>query len=256
MLILLPPSETKTRPHAPDAPTLELSSMAFPELTESRREMIAAAGRTARGDVAMEKLKIPASQPELRERMAHLENEPVATPLEVYSGVLFDALGQPSVSDGCRLLAASALFGIVDCHADAIPAYRLSAGSEVEGLGKVAAWWKPRLKHIAEAIEESGEIVIDCRSGAYRSMMPLKGAQVLEVSPVAVREGKRRVISHDAKRYRGLVARALCEATSPAETADDVLEILMNGLGDSLGFELSSGKARSTLTVVDDWERH
>ncbi len=255
MLILLPPSETKTRPAAPDAPPLDLSSMAFPELTESRRHMIEAAGSTARGDCAMAKLKIPASQPELLERMARLENEPVAAPLDVYSGVLFDALGQPAVSDGCRLLVASALFGIVDCRTDAIPAYRLSAGSEVDGLGKVATWWRPRLTKVAAAIEESAEVVVDCRSGAYRSMMPLKGSQVLEVSPVAVRDGKRRVISHDAKRYRGLVARALGEASAPAETARDVLAILEESLGDSLGFELTPGKSRSVLTVIDDWER-
>lgn len=256
MLILLPPSETKTRPTAPDAPTFDVSSLAFPELNAARREMIAAAGRTANGDAAMSMLKIPASQPELRERMACLQREPVAAPLEVYSGVLFDALGKPALSDGCRLLVASALLGLVDCRADLIPAYRLSAGSEVDGLGKVAPWWKPHLTSIARDIERSGEVVVDCRSGAYRTMMPLKGSQVLEVSPVAVRDGKRRVISHDAKRYRGLVARALGEASAPAETARDVLTILEESLGDSLGFELTSGKSRSVLTVIDDWERH
>lgn len=255
MLILLPPSETKTRPLALEAPSVELSSMAFPELTSARRTMIEAASRTARGEHAMGKLKIPASQPELRERMAQIMSEPVAPPLEVYSGVLFDALGKVKASDGCRLLIASALFGLVDSQADLIPAYRLSAGSEVDGAGKVATWWKPQLKRIADEIEKSGEIVVDCRSGAYRSMMPLKGSQVLEVSPVAVRDGKRSVVSHDAKRYRGLVARALCEARTPAETAQDVLRILGSALGDSLSFELTSGKSRSVLTVIDDWER-
>lgn len=255
MLILLPPSETKTRPLALEAPSVELSSMAFPEMTSARRTLIEAASRTARGEHAMGKLKIPASQPELRERMAQIMSEPVAPPLEVYSGVLFDALGKVKASDGCRLLIASALFGLVDSQADLIPAYRLSAGSEVDGLGKVAPWWKPHLKSIARDIERSGEVVVDCRSGAYRTMMPLKGSQVLEVSPVAVRDGKRSVISHDAKRYRGLVARALCEASTSAETAHDVLGILDNALGESLGFELTSGKSRSVLTVIDDWER-
>lgn len=256
MLILLPPSETKTRPTALEAPSLDLASMSWGELREAREDMLRAAKLTAESDTAMSALKIPTTQPELRERMAHLEREPVAPPLEVYSGVLYDALGTVSVSDGCQLLVQSALFGVVDCTEDLIPAYRLSAGSEVLGLGKVSTWWKQHLKDIGAAIERSGEIVIDCRSGAYRSMMPLKGAQVLEVSPVAVREGKRSVISHDAKRYRGLVARALSEADTPAETADDVLDILKTSLGSTLGFELSSGKARSTLTVIDDWERH
>lgn len=255
MLILLPPSETKTRPAALEAPSLDLASMSWGELREAREDMLRAAKLTAESDTAMSALKIPTTQPELRERMAHLEREPVAPPLEVYSGVLYDALGTVSVSDGCRLLVQSALFGVVDCTEDLIPAYRLSAGSEVLGLGKVSTWWKQHLKDIGAAIERSGEIVIDCRSGAYRSMMPLKGAQVLEVSPVAVREGTRHVISHDAKHYRGLVACALCEAPEAATTAESVLDVLTSALGDALVFEVTDGKNRRTLTVIDDWER-
>ena len=129
MLILLPPSETKTRPAALEAPSLDLASMSWGELREAREDMLRAAKLTAESDTAMSALKIPTTQPELRERMAHLEREPVAPPLEVYSGVLYDALGTVSVSDGCRLLVQSALFGVVDCTEDLIPAFRLSAGS-------------------------------------------------------------------------------------------------------------------------------
>ncbi|MDU1122889.1 MAG: peroxide stress protein YaaA, partial [Dermabacter sp.] len=100
MLILLPPSETKTRPTALEAPSLDLASMSWGELREAREDMLRAAKLTAESDTAMSALKIPTTQPELRERMAHLESEPVAPPLEVYSGVLYDALGTVAVSDG------------------------------------------------------------------------------------------------------------------------------------------------------------
>ena len=92
MLILLPPSETKTRPSEVGAETLDLAVMSLPCLRDAREEMLRAAQHTAAGPDAGKRLGVPASAPELVGRMLHLAQEPVAAPLEVYSGVLFDQL--------------------------------------------------------------------------------------------------------------------------------------------------------------------
>lgn len=262
MFIVLPPSETKARPNDPSAPTLDLNSWSFPELNDARRMMLRAAARTATMRDGGAMLGLPTSAPELLPRMAHIESEPVGRPLDVYTGVLFDALGAATLPgaasggiDGVRVIVTSALFGIVDCANDAIPAYRLSAGSTVSRLGKASTWWKKHLAPVAAALPDRSPVTVDCRSGAYRSMMPLKGECVLEVVPVAEVDGKRKVVSHDAKRYRGLVARALLKHDAVPQSPSDVVDVLRHEFGDALGVELTRGSHASVLTIVDRWEK-
>lgn len=243
MIVLLPPSETKDRPI--DGPPLELPALARPSLASARSAMLRAAARTATARGGGAALKVPASAPELVERMARLEEEPCARPLAVYSGVLYDALGNARPSADRRVLVTSALLGIVDADQDLIPAYRLSAGSTVSRLGSVGAWWRPHLAAVARDLARSGEVVVDCRSGAYRSMMPVPGA--VHVVALRERDGVRTVVSHDAKRYRGLVARALLTADATARDAEDVHRIAAEGL--PAGLRIAS--TPEVLTVID-----
>lgn len=243
MILLLPPSETKTRPAAGAA--LHLDALAHGRLSSARETVLRAVDRTARGRGAAAALKVPASSPELVTRMAHLAEEPTGAPLDVYSGVLYDALGAAAPRPGRDVLITSALLGIVDARRDLIPAYRLSAGSTLSRLGLVGSWWRPRLVPIARELAASGRVVVDARSGAYRAMMPVPGA--LEIAAVRERDGVRTVVSHDAKRYRGLVARALLEAGQTAQDPDDVAQIAGAALPPGLDVELGHG----VLTAVD-----
>ena len=262
MLILLPPSETKTRPAEVGHRPLALDELALPTLTEARETMLRAAHRTAAGPDAASRLGVPASSPELVGRMLHLEQEPAGPPLEVYSGVLFDQLDPGAApSEDRRVLVQSALLGLVDAARDRIPAYRLSAGSQLSRLGKAGSWWAPRLRPVAEELREEesagpSPFVIDCRSGAYRSMMPLRsgeGVRVLEVSPVQERSGVRKVISHDAKRGRGLVTRALLAARSAPATAEELVDVVREGLaGHGRG---DDGRSTGGLGVELDGDR-
>ncbi|MGP9681234.1 MULTISPECIES: YaaA family protein [unclassified Brachybacterium] len=256
MLILLPPSETKTRPAPAEAAPLDLDAFGLPDLADSRRMMLRAAVRTAEARGGADKLGVPASSPELVARMAQVEQEPAAAPLSVYSGVLYDQL-DPSraLPDDRRVLVQSALFGLVDAATDRIPAYRLSAASTVSRLGKAGSWWAPRLKPVAarlrtELAQSGSPLVVDSRSGSYRSMMSMRsgaGVRVLEVSPVQERGGVRKVISHDAKRYRGLVTRALVDVEGTPTTADEVVDVVRAAFGTGLQVELDGDR----LVVVD-----
>lgn len=248
MIILLPPSETKTRPT--HGPSLDLGALAHPELTRQRETVLRAAQRTAQTRGGAAALKVPPSSPELAERMAVLASEPCAPALSVYDGVLFDALGDAAGDDERTVLITSALFGVVEAGHDLIPAYRLSAGSTVSRLGGVASWWRPHLAPLARRLATQGRVVVDCRSGAYRSMMPVAGA--IEVAAVREVAGQRTVVSHDAKRYRGLVARALLTADAAAASTDEVAHRASTGLGPELTIELDTSRtARPVLTVVD-----
>ncbi len=256
VLILLPPSETKTRPAADGADPLDLEALGLPQLTAARGTVLRAAQRTAVATDGATKLGVPASSPELLDRMAQIESEPTAGALSVYSGVLFDQLREDlSPVEDRRVLVQSALFGLVDAGTDRIPAYRLSAGSTLSRLGKAGSWWAPRLKPLvhdlrSEQAASDSPLVIDCRSGSYRSMMAMRsgeGVRVLEVSPVQERAGVRKVISHDAKRYRGLVTGALLEAERTPTTADEVVDVVRSVFSTHLQVELDGDR----LVVVD-----
>lgn len=256
MLILLPPSETKTRPTEVGAPALDLEQLALPELRPARETMLRASQRTAAGADAAARLGVPASSPELVGRMLHLEQEPSGAPLSVYSGVLYDQLETASwARDERRVLVQSALFGLVDAAHDRIPAYRLSATSTLSRLGKAGSWWTRQLKETAtqlrtEQAAGTSPLVIDGRSGSYRSMMSMRsgeGVQVLEVSPVQERDGVRTVISHDAKRYRGQVTQVLMSLAEVPRTAGEVVEALEAGLEGSLQVELDGDR----VVVID-----
>lgn len=240
MLILLPPSETKTRPDT--AERFDLDALAEPTLRADRATMLRAAIRTARTPEGASRLGVPPSSPELVYRMAEIDQEPASAPLSVYSGVLYDQLdpGRPIPADR-RVLVQSALFGVVDAATDRIPAYRLSAASEVSRLGRAGSWWGPRLaahaeRLVAEQAEGDSPVIVDCRSGSYRSMMRVRGAgpvTVLDVAPVQEKDGRRKVISHDAKRYRGIVTDLLLAAPTPPSDPDELVDSLREGLRDA-----------------------
>ncbi len=252
MIILLPPSETKTAPASTDGassavPALDLDALTRPDLTSARSTMLRAAMATAAAPDGGAMLGVPKSAPQLQERMRTITSEPCGPALEVYSGVLFDALGRPPVRADIEVLITSALLGVVDAQRDLIPAYRISAGSTVKRLGKAGTWWKKQLAPLGAQLAES--LVIDGRSGAYRSMMPVPGAFM--VSPVMERDGKRTVVSHDAKRYRGLVAKALLEAEALPASISEVVDVLRAAFTGRLDVELDG----QSLIIVDRFER-
>ena len=91
MLILLPPSETKTPPAAGDP--LHLESLDLPELTPTRERLLRALMIVCQGNRsrAMKRLALGHTQTEAVERNARLLDEPAARADEVYTGVLYAA---------------------------------------------------------------------------------------------------------------------------------------------------------------------
>ena len=101
----------------------------------------------------------------------------------------------------------SGLFGVLS-PADVVPDHRLAMGVSLPGFGVLSTWWAPRLD---EALREEavGQVVIDARSGPYRAACKAPWARVWELRVVREADGKRSVISHDAKRWRGAVTGTL-----------------------------------------------
>ena len=151
MLILLPPSESKAnrRRGRPADP----STWSFPELGPTRARVAAALAEVSRSPDAPALLGV---SPGLLDEVARnlvLDTAPATPAAEVYTGVLYDALGLATLDTAARrranrwLVVISALHGAVR-PGDRITAYRLSMGSTLPGLGPLASVWRPALDQV------------------------------------------------------------------------------------------------------------
>ena len=225
MFVLLPPSETKATGGA-GAP-LDLMSLRFPELLDARQQLISAVTDlcldlpTARAALAVS----PAKDSEIV-ATAGLRSAATMPAMLRYTGVLYEALDIPHLPPvararaGERLLIQSALFGTV-AGRDAVPAYRLSAGSALPGVGGIPAFWRPRL---AVPLASLDRPLVDLRSGAYGAFAPLPDAITVRVVTENA-AGQRSVVSHFNKATKGLLARALVTSRAEIDTVTAVARV-------------------------------
>lgn len=228
MKIWLPPSEGKTAPV--NGPRLDLGALAFPELTDTREALVTELIATsAREDAALVLGLGARARAELATNLALREN-PVAPAHRLFTGVLFNAARLPELT-GESLAAAegvlrvfSGLFGVLT-PLSPVPDHRLAMSVKLPGSGALTSTWRDPLDAVLR--EDAGdEVVLDMRSGPYRQACPAPWAHVWSVAVVRESEGVRKTISHDAKRWRGLLVahllglgdqvRALDEGSLPA----------------------------------------
>ena len=220
VLVLLPPSERKLpAPARRGASPVDLGSLTWPELAPARELVLEAAAALADDPAAV------GAGPSLAEEVARngrWRTEAAHPASRVFTGVLFEALGLASLPPAAarraaeRVLVVSAAYGALAPH-DAVPAHRLSMGTELPGVGPLAAHWRQHLTPLLERrAAEPGQVVLDCRSAAYAAAW--RPSRPVADRVVAVRvlrevdgpEGPvRSAVSHDAKRTRGELARHL-----------------------------------------------
>lgn len=190
MLFLLPPSEGKTAPSK--GRPLDLARLSFPSLTAERERLLTPALRQA----------------------------PALPARDIYTGVLYAALDLPSLPAAIqrRFVIISAQYGAVR-PGDRIATYK----REID-----AKRWRPLLE--SELAKAAGrDVILDCRSATYVAAWRPRGALAERTAHVAVvREaaGKRTVVSHDAKKTRGEVARFVAE-TGETPTTVAALAVLI-----------------------------
>jgi len=216
VLILLPPSETKTGRTSGKPAKPELVS--FPELASTRRAVADALVTVSAHPDAPALLGVSAN---LRADIAHnvrLDSAPAVPVADLYTGVLYDALDLPSMDSAARrranrwLVVISALYGALR-PSDKIPPYRLSMGVNLGELGPLASVWRAPLAAVLPVAAGRG-VIVDCRSSTYAAAWVPQGDLAARWVQVRVPGA-----THLAKHTRGLVARHLCEEGADARTA-------------------------------------
>ncbi|WP_127127435.1 YaaA family protein [Georgenia sp. SYP-B2076] len=224
MLVLLPPSEGKTPPGR-GAP-VDLAQLSASALTGARDRVISAVADVSARPDAPSLLGVGAAVADDVRRNLVLRTAPAAPAAEVYTGVLFAAArlthltgaAARRTTESVRIF--SGLWGVLTPR-DRVPAYRLSMGVDLPGTGRLSSFWR---SHLAAALDEraAGDVVVDCRSATYAAAWrPPAGAEHVVVQVVREQDGRRQVVSHNAKRARGLLTHhLLTRAGRPPRTAE------------------------------------
>jgi cytoplasmic iron level regulating protein YaaA (DUF328/UPF0246 family) len=249
VLVLLPPSEGKAS-RGRGAP-VRLDALSFPELTDARAEVVDALAEASARPDALAVLGVGDSLAPEVERNRTLRTNPALPASALYTGVLYDALALAELPAAARrraasrLLVVSALWGALR-PGDRVPAYRLSMDVDLPGPGTLAAFWRPRLTPVLDAVAGGG-LVVDCRSASYAAAWRPSGGSVA-VRVLRERGGRRSVVSHMAKQTRGLVARhLLLRGGRDPRTPEQ----LASAVGEAFSCELSPASAPTGVGTLD-----
>jgi cytoplasmic iron level regulating protein YaaA (DUF328/UPF0246 family) len=230
MLILLPPSEGKSFPlkgSVLSSQSLSVADVLSAPRDEVRKRLIAVATGPKRR--ALLTLGLTPGLADQLDRDARLSTTPCGQAIEIYTGVLYEALGWRSLSPSAKklgesqLLIISALFGVLR-PLDFIPPYRLSMDVTLPKLGGLSAYWR---KHLSQALDElEEEVIVDMRSQTYARAWIPNPAITATVRIFVEKSGKRSIVSHMAKKTRGEVARALLSLTKTPRSIDALANVL------------------------------
>lgn len=216
MLILLPPSEAKRA--GGRARPLEIGNLALPQLAPQRAAVIdALVALSGDEDEAARVLKLSPRQRDEIAANAALRTAPTMPAIDRYTGVLYDALDASTLAPaarrwlGAHVLVHSAPLGPVGAL-DAIPAYRLAAGTALPGLPPLRRHWSDATTAALAAV--APRFVLDLRSEAYAVLGPVpEGVATSYLRVVtAGADGTMRALNHFNKHAKGDLVRRLAEA--------------------------------------------
>ncbi|MFG2885870.1 peroxide stress protein YaaA [Streptomyces sp. NPDC048297] len=261
MLVLLPPSEGKAS-SGRGAP-LKTESLSLPGLTGAREAVLGelvelCSGDPEQNEKAREVLGLSEGLRGEIAKNAVLRTAGARPAGEIYTGVLYDALGLASLDPAAKrraarsLLVFSGLWGAVRVT-DRIPSYRCSMGVKLPALGALAGHWRAPMAEVLPEAAGDG-LVLDLRSAAYAAAWKPKGEVAGRTASVRVLHAPtRKVVSHFNKATKGRIVRSLLtEGAAPKNPAE-----LVEALRD-LGYEVEAaapekgGKAWSLDVLVDE----
>ena len=203
VLILLPPSEGKNS--VEKGKLVNLSSMTFAkELTGARKKTLEAMG-------------------------SKVGKLPTAKAIDVYSGVLYQALDFNSLNSASKkraiksIVIISALFGAVRLE-DKIPSYKLDMAKSLPKLGSLNSSWKKVLPDALEKIKT--DLIIDCRSSTYQGVWTPDLNKTVGIRVFTIKNGKKTVVTHMSKKTRGDVTKLLVQSTKSPKTPLELQKLI------------------------------
>lgn len=256
LMVLLPPSETKTR--GGELPPVDLDDLAFADQQRAAREQVTTWLETLckNHDRARQVLGLTAKQAEAIHANAELTSARTMLALERYTGVLYSALHADDLSTTARSWSAahvyvqSALWGIISVG-DSIPEYRLSAGLKKSALDLGAVWHEVGSAVLADSLA-AGRVVLDLRSKAYAALAPLPHHEHAVWVEVVTRsaDGATRALNHFNKQAKGQLVRALAEHGDKDAPANGDVWSDVRAAAATFGAEFELGAPGSAQLII------
>ncbi|MFE0470589.1 peroxide stress protein YaaA [Streptomyces sp. NPDC058947] len=258
MLVLLPPSEGKAS-SGRGAP-LKSESLSLPGLAEAREAVLTELVELCSGDEdkAREVLGLSEGLRGEVAKNAGLRTAGARPAGEIYTGVLYDALGLATLDPAAKrraarsLLVFSGLWGAVRVT-DRIPSYRCSMGVKLPGLGALGTHWRTPMASVLPEVAGDG-LVLDLRSAAYAAAWKPKGEVAERTATVRVLHAPtRKVVSHFNKATKGRIVRSLLSAGAAPRSPAELVETLRDlGYVVEAGAPAKAGQAWALDVVVDE----
>ncbi|MFK4110281.1 peroxide stress protein YaaA [Streptomyces sp. NPDC002176] len=258
MLVLLPPSEGKAS-SGRGAP-LKPESLSLPGLAAARQAVLAELVELCAGDEEKAREVLGLSEGLRGEvaKNAGLRTAGARPAGEIYTGVLYDALGLATLDPAAKrraarsLLVFSGLWGAIGVT-DRIPSYRCSMGVKLPGLGALAGHWRAPMAEVLPEAAGDG-LVLDLRSAAYAAAWKPKGEIAGRTATVRVLHAPtRKVVSHFNKATKGRIVRALLtEGTAPKDPAELVVALRDLGYEVEAAAPEKAGKPWALDVLVDE----
>jgi len=203
VLILLPPSEGKNS--VEKGKLVNLSSLSFAQdLTSTRKKTWDAMG-------------------------TKVNKLPTAKAIDVYSGVLYQALDFNSLDSTSKkraikiIVIISALFGAVKLE-DKIPSYKLDMAKSLPKIGSLNSLWKKVLPQALEKIKTN--LIVDCRSSTYQGVWAPDLNKTVGIRVFTLKNGKKSVVTHMSKKTRGEVTKLLVQSSKPPKTPQELQKLV------------------------------
>ena len=158
-----------------------------------------------------------------------LVKAPSAKAIDVYSGVLYQALDYHNLNSAAQkraqksIIIISALFGALKLT-DSIPTYKLDMAKSLPKLGSLNALWKPIVTKALENIKT--DLIVDCRSSTYQGVWTPDLKKTVGIRVFAEKAGKRTVVTHMSKKTRGDVTKFLVMQTKNPKTAQELQKLV------------------------------
>ncbi|MFF7384021.1 peroxide stress protein YaaA [Streptomyces griseoluteus] len=258
MLVLLPPSEGKAS-SGRGAP-LKPESLSLPGLAAARQAVLAELVELCAGneEKAREVLGLSEGLRGEVAKNAGLLTAGARPAGEIYTGVLYDALGLATLDAAAKrraarsLLVFSGLWGAIGVT-DRIPSYRCSMGVKLPGLGALAGHWRAPMAEVLPEAAGDG-LVLDLRSAAYAAAWKPRGEVAGRTATVRVLHAPtRKVVSHFNKATKGRIVRSLLTGgAAPKDPAELVVALRDLGYEVEASAPEKAGKPWALDVLVDD----
>jgi cytoplasmic iron level regulating protein YaaA (DUF328/UPF0246 family) len=140
--------------------------------------------------------------------------------IQVYTGVLYAALGWSTLSKAQQKLAQASII-IISAKYGALHLLDPIEPYKEKIVNKEMA---PKVAAVLDAI--STELIIDCRSSTYQTVWQSPVEKTVEVKVFTTVDGEKKVITHMSKKTRGEVTRHLIENGENIRNPDQLQEIV------------------------------